>query len=521
MTSHTKPDGTTVKYSYPSYFKSPSKIEISSGGLNSIQPSSSSNGGLSQAQPPFNAGASASADVPAIGNKVSNGAGDDPLPGSSGGTAGRAQRETYLRIFSYDPTGKLARIRYPDDTFERFEYGCCGLLKSVDRAGGVRKFIYDSSNRKTEEISPNGEKTQWKYDSKNNVVETVHPNGTSTKFEYDESGDKTRITEPDGSCTAFKYDAAGNKIEARFFPPKNGGLSQAQPPSKKADAAASDGAGDNPLPESSGGTAGRAQRETEITCSTYKYDARDRLVAISGDHEKNIVYTYDPSGRPLKIADHGVPPVADARTTENVYDASGRKIKTVHPDGSVETFQYLPGTDKLKGSIHNGIITSYKYDPAGRICAVAKYPQSELERNREGIFDRFLAETRSYDSFGNLLEVRIKADDGEKPFAKGSFSGTSFPKSFVHAESAGAKASADSAIDGGRSSTEPSSGGTAGRAVRGNFRLAARYDYAPDGELLSVLTPTSDSGAVKTSYEYSFDSIGARVVKVYKKEMQF
>ena len=60
--------------------------------------------------------------------------------------------------------------------------------------------------------------------------------------------------------------------------------------------------------------------------------------------------------------------------------------------------------------MHNGIVTSYKYDPAGRIEAIAKYPVSELQKNREGIFDRFLAETRSYDSFGNLFEVRRIAE---------------------------------------------------------------------------------------------------------------
>lgn len=385
MTSHVKPDGNTVSYEYPAHFKTPAKIEIKgnlvsqSAGLALVGLPSvvSTKEGLPTG---VSTREGLPKDLARLEGSAKEGAGSSGRPQDE---ISRPEKSSYIRIFSYDPSGKLAKILFPDGSSEKFEYGCCGLLKAIDRAGGVRKFTYDASNRKIEDLSPNGETTKWKYNDKGQVTEVIHPNGASTKYEYDKFGEKTKIIGQDTSSTEFKYDAAGNKIEARFFTPKN------------KDASISQGA--------------------TSSYSVYKYDDRNRLVAVSGDHEKHVRYTYDPSGRLLKIADHGLPPVAEARITENTYDNAGRIIKTVHSDGSFEIFQYVPGTDKLKGSIHNGVITSYKYDDAGRIAAVARYSTEELKNNSgTGVFDKFLVETRSYDAFGNLFEVRRSVDGEEK-----------------------------------------------------------------------------------------------------------
>ena len=40
------------------------------------------------------------------------------------------------------------------------------------------------------------------------------------------------------------------------------------------------------------------------------------------------------------------------------------------------------------------------------------------------------------------------------------------------------------------------------------LKLVARYNYSPDGQLQSVLTPVSDNGVVKTSYSRSYLSDG-------------
>ncbi len=53
------------------------------------------------------------------------------------------------------------------------------------------------------------------------------------------------------------------------------------------------------------------------------------------------------------------------------------------------------------------------------------------------------------------------------------------------------------------------------------LKLAARYDYSPDGQLQSVLTPVSDNGAVKTSYSRSYLSDGKIKVSVHKKNLEF
>lgn len=53
------------------------------------------------------------------------------------------------------------------------------------------------------------------------------------------------------------------------------------------------------------------------------------------------------------------------------------------------------------------------------------------------------------------------------------------------------------------------------------LQLAARYNYSPDGELQSVLIPVSKTGAVKQTYVYKYESMGTRIVSVYKKFLEF
>ena len=53
------------------------------------------------------------------------------------------------------------------------------------------------------------------------------------------------------------------------------------------------------------------------------------------------------------------------------------------------------------------------------------------------------------------------------------------------------------------------------------LKLVARYNYSPDGQLQSVLTPVSDNGAVKTSYSRSYLSDGKIKVCVHKKNLEF
>ena len=53
------------------------------------------------------------------------------------------------------------------------------------------------------------------------------------------------------------------------------------------------------------------------------------------------------------------------------------------------------------------------------------------------------------------------------------------------------------------------------------LKLVARYNYSPDGQLQSVLTPVSDNGAVKTSYSRSYLSDGKVKVTVHKKNLEF
>lgn len=272
----------------------------------------------------------------------------------------------YKRKFAYDPNGRLAKISYPDKTSEKFYYDCCNLIKTVDRAGAVTKFAYDSSHRKVLKISPNKEKTAYKYNNRNKLLAVIHPDRLSTLNEYDQYGNLIKRINPDKTWVKYQYDIVNRKIKAVH----------------------SDGTG-----------------------SSFKYDERDRLLAISGDRSENMRYTYNAVGEMVSVSNHGLPVVLKGRKTVYKYDKMGRKTALVLPDGSRKTNYYAGNSRKLKGTLYKGIITSYKYDKAGRIIAVSKYSKEELKNSAFGVFDKNIIETRTYDLFGNLYEIRRAVED--------------------------------------------------------------------------------------------------------------
>lgn len=278
-------------------------------------------------------------------------------------------KKSYTRTFRYDPYGKLVAVLYPDKTTARFKYNCCDLLESKDRAGAVTKFVYDSKKRKVMEETPNRLKTRFEYydspglDKK--ISKLSKSDGTWTKFKYDEFGNLIRESHSDGSWAKYKYDPVGNRIDTTF----------------------SDG-----------------------TVSHFKYDKRNRRVALTGNHRNNFKTQYSPSGALLETADYGLPATLVPRITKYLYDKHGRLVKTALPNGTSRIRYYDGLSRQLKATIEKGVITSYRYDDAGRLSATAKYTVSDVKKGKKGLFDDNIIETRAYDEFGNLKEVRRSVD---------------------------------------------------------------------------------------------------------------
>lgn len=284
------------------------------------------------------------------------------------------KKESYARSFNYDPNSRLVKISYPDNSYTKFKYDCCNLIQSRDRAGAITKFAFDARHRKVLETSPNDGKTILKYSKaswlEDRVAEIINPDKTVAKYEYDTNGKLHKEIKPDGTWIRYRYNIAGNKVESYY----------------------SDG-----------------------TVSHFKYDSRNRLIAISGTHQDNIRNKYNSAGRMISSTNHGLPPQPEGRVTTFQYDKLGRLLKTSYPDGTSQVKYYIGFSDKLKALVSKGVITSYKYDDAGRLIAIAKYSVADLKKGKENLFDNNITETRSYDSFGNLKEVKRAIASAETP----------------------------------------------------------------------------------------------------------
>lgn len=331
-------------------------------------------------------------------------------------------KETWARTFTYEPHGRISSVIYPDGTSEKWEYFCCGIIRAVDKSGAVTTYAYDASRRKVAEISPNGDQVLYAYDNQNNLVKKTRADKIYTEYLYDTFGNKIEERKSDGTWVKFEFDTIGRKISESHY---NG------------------------------------------THSFFTYDLRNRLIMVSGDHEKNIEYVHNKIGKIIEEKDFGLPRNDVPRITKKSIDQLGRLSKLILPDGSEVIYLYKGASHRLVASIKNNVVNSLKFNLAGKITAISRYSLEDLHGftplERQEIFENNIIEKRTYDIFGNLFEVR-KRNDSNK-----------------------------------------------------SFLLAARHECSPNGQIISILKPVSKEGAEKLTYIRRYETDGVLITSIYKR----
>jgi YD repeat-containing protein len=197
----------------------------------------------------------------------------------------------------------------------------------TDAAGAVTIYQLDASSRVTAVTDPLGHVTHVWYDEYGCVTACVDPLGRLTRYAYDERGNLTCITRPDGSQARARYDEA-NLLASTLI--------------------------------TSAGTVryrhdrqGRviARHRTQISHPpatwSYRWDADDRLTAVSTPDGSTWRYRYDPLGR--RIAKQRFDPSgAPAEETTFTWDGA---VLAEESAGAPElgrrrrlTWDYRPGT---------------------------------------------------------------------------------------------------------------------------------------------------------------------------------
>jgi RHS repeat-associated protein len=284
-----------------------------------------------------------------VGNLVSTTQGDDRVVRVA---VDRRQREVKytapdgtFTLVSYDPTGNKAT--------------------ETDALGRVTRFVYDARNRLVATLLPDGTTTRQRVDGGGRVVATIDQAGATTTTVYDKLGRAVRETRPDpdgagplvAPATAIGYDSLGYVLFVTASFAGQAGVTAGDPAwsshyeydalGRKTKETQADPDGAGPL--------GRP-------VTSFIYDADGNLTSVIDPRGFTTAYAYDGLGRKISetSADpDGVGPlgplvkrfvydkVGNLRfevgpggggetdvsvTTEHVYDALGREIRTILPD---------------------------------------------------------------------------------------------------------------------------------------------------------------------------------------------
>lgn len=343
----------------------------------------------------------------------------------------------------------------------------------VDAAGNRWDFAYDGYDRLVRRLEPlitdawgvrqsDRNRTDYRYDQNGNLIQVQRfkPSGSEdTVYEYDGLGQLVREIDPLGNATTYAYDAYGNRTMSRspegrvavqLFETEilSMGFTSAN--------AVIDGLGRRTelLYDERGRLVGR--RYASDPPERYVYDAMDRLVrAENGFGTSTFSYnpngwleqetgrggwvrtTYYPNGRIASeqavtpntnvVTDYGYDYrnlvdrlTQGGSTTLFTYDAAGRLVRRLLPNGASAQFGYARG--RLASVVHVdrlGMPVSayvYEYQEDGRLAKVTEFDGAVTKYGYDAL-GRLVREERNgsypyrfdwaYDAAGNrVLQVR-------------------------------------------------------------------------------------------------------------------
>lgn len=195
----------------------------------------------------------------------------------------------------------------------------------------IEQQTYDSANRLTHIVDPEGQTVVFAYDSDSRRTSTSHPNGVTTTWTYDDADRVTKVETKKSDNTViekfeYTYDKAGNRLTMK----------------------------DN------GAT------------TTYEYDRLYRLVKEVTPSSWTTTYQYDQVG-------NRVQKISGTQTTDYIYDADDRLTREeIQPLGWILLYEYDGNGNLIREWDELSNPTEYTYDQENRLTRVY-YPNSGLE----------------------------------------------------------------------------------------------------------------------------------------------
>ncbi|HSW12370.1 MAG TPA: transglutaminase domain-containing protein [Solimonas sp.] len=358
----------------------------------------------------------------------------------------------WYRTTQTDPRGNITRytgteasprsIEEPEGRTTRINYVGKGDIGSLDIAGAVTGYTYNSKGQKTSETDPNGRVTSYeldangretarsyartradgtvgtirvtrKLDTEGRVLEETGPTGLKTitvynragkpetqtdargkltRFEYDSLARLTRTIHPDGSSEGVAYDVEGNEIEksdragrvTRYEYDALDRLTRTTYP---------DGSTEEKVHDAAGRVIQIRDAAGHGTANVY--DAAGRLTAVTDAQGRTTAYGYDANGNRVSVTDPA------GQVTRFEYDALNRLTRTTLPDGSQTQVAWTVQGQKASETDASGRTTAFGYDAKGQLTSVTQNDGSQDLVTRYG-YDELGNKTSQQDAEGRI-----------------------------------------------------------------------------------------------------------------------
>ncbi|WDM67618.1 LysM peptidoglycan-binding domain-containing protein [Xanthomonas cucurbitae] len=301
--------------------------------------------------------------------------------------------------YSYDRRGLLTSSVADADGFgltNRLQRDAFGrIATAIDARGNTTTYAYDRLNRQTATtvwVDGIGNTSSIEYDGLSRVTKRIDARGNATTYVYDDVIDSVKVVTAEGRVSESFYDARGRLVRTL------------------------DGADTRYGYDADGHRVSVSDQNADHSLD-YRYDAAGRLV---WDGRKGVAYGYDAVGRLTRKTEGNAAAGETVRVTRYEYDALGRMVKTIEPDGMVTLMRYDVAGNLIETVMdpdHLQLRTTYAWDVLGHQLSVVQAAGTDAATETRYAYDtagRKISETRSpgglnlttryvYDQNGNVV----------------------------------------------------------------------------------------------------------------------
>ncbi|MEX0902322.1 MAG: DUF6531 domain-containing protein [Pseudohongiellaceae bacterium] len=263
------------------------------------------------------------------------------------------------------------------------DYNARGLpLSMTDINGVVTEMIYHprgwlSSSTVTDPQGGSDAVTTYAYDNVGQLTQVTLPNGSFLSYEYDAARRLTAISNNLGERQEYTLDDAGNIIQ-EDVKSSSGAISRTQSMvydelSRLFQVIGGAGQVAQMSYDNNGNEISSVLDPSGLNQSTIQtFDVLDRLTTVADALTNDSTFIYDARDNVIAVTD------PRGLTTIYTYDGLNNLIQLDSPDTGITVYTYDDAGNQLSQTDARGVVTNYSYDSLSRLTAVT-YPASSGE----------------------------------------------------------------------------------------------------------------------------------------------